>query len=190
MGESSSENEVDAKIQRLVEEHLDRIEAAAKRVLQQHYAQAMDDLRQEVRIAIWRALETGQSIEHWGAFIYCCAYKRAVNLLKQTRRRARHEISLGDLTGEDERSAEEKLAIVPVELDGLSQALQRLDEELTKLPEPIRLTVFLRKGEGYSRAEVAQMLHCSEAAVDHRLRQGLNRLRKRLKQCGLQSPQG
>jgi len=59
-----------------------------------------------------------------------------------------------------------------------------LEEELARLPPPIRLTVLLRKGEGYSRAEVARMLHCSEATVDYRLRQGLHRLRKRLKQLG------
>jgi DNA-directed RNA polymerase specialized sigma24 family protein len=72
-------------------------------------------------------------------------------------------------------------------MDRFDQALMILEEELAKLPPPIRLTVLLRKGEEYSRAEVAQMLHCSEATVDYRLRAGLNRLRKRLKQCGLQN---
>jgi len=59
MSGPSSEKRSDAEIRRLVEEHVGQIEAAAKRVLGPHYAQAIDDLRQAVRIAIWRALEKG-----------------------------------------------------------------------------------------------------------------------------------
>jgi len=184
------ENQTDAKIQRLVEKHIGQIEAAARRVLGPHYAQALDDLCQAVRIAIWQVLEKGQHIEQWEGFIYHCAHKRALDLLKQIRRRAQREVSLDELRGEGEQAVEERLAAVAANVDRLDQALMILEEELAKLPTPMRLTVLLRKGEGYSRAEVARMLHCSEATVDYRLRQGLHRLRKRLKRCGLQSSKG
>lgn len=186
MNRGSSQRRADAEIQRRIQEHRDYIEAAAKRVLGPDYAQAMDDLCQEVCIAIWRVLEKGESIQHWKAFIYHCAHKRALDLLKQSRRRAQHEISLGELAGEDEQVTEPQLTTVPTQGNGLNQALMLLDEELAKLPPLIRLTVLLRKGEGYSRVEVARMLDCSPATVDYRLREGLLRLRKRLKQRGLQ----
>jgi RNA polymerase sigma factor (sigma-70 family) len=176
----------DAEIRWLIQEHMAQIGAAAQRVLGPDYVQAMDDLSQQVCIAIWRTLEKGQTIEHWGGFIYHCAHKRALDLLKQSRRRARREISLDDLRGDHETPAEE-LFMLTVQEDLFNEALTLLDEELAKLPTPIRLTVLLRIGEGYSRAEVAQMLRCSTATVDYRVRQGLSRLRKRLKQRGLQS---
>jgi RNA polymerase sigma-70 factor (ECF subfamily) len=178
----------DAEIQRLVQEHTGRIEAAARRVLGQNYAQSIDEVTGEVYIAIWRALEKGQQIERWDAFIYHCAHKRALDLLKKTRRRARHEVPFTDLTSEDERAAEHYSASTLTEVN--REVLRLLQEELAELPKPIRLTVVLRKGEGYSRAEVARMLRCSEATVDYRLRQGLNRLRKRLKQRGFRNGKG
>jgi len=186
MSGNSSQKQADAEIQRHIQEHMSYIEAAAKRVLGPNYAQALDDLCQEVCIAIWRVLERGERIQQWKAFIYHCAHKRALDLFRQSRRRARREVSLGELTDGDEQSAKPQFAAVPAYLDGLDQALTILDEELAKLPSPIRLTVVLRKGEGYSRAEVAQMLNCSPATVDYRLREGLQRLRKSLRQRGLQ----
>lgn len=190
MSRICSDKEANPKIQRLIQEHLGYIEAAAKRVLGPNYASALDDLCQEVCIAIWRVLERGENIQQWKAFIYHCAHKRALDLFKQSRRRARREVSLGELTGDDEKTAEEQIPTVPAHGDHFNEALMLLDEELAKLPPEIRLTVLLRKGEEYSRAEVARMMSCSPATVDYRLRQGLHRLRKRLKQRGLRSPIG
>jgi RNA polymerase sigma factor (sigma-70 family) len=184
MNQVSSRIDIDEAIRRLVEEHLVQIEVAAKRVLGQDHTQAMDELRQEVRVAIWRVLETGETVQRWEAFIYCCAYRRAVNLLKQTRRRARHEVSLDELISKHGGMGEEKLNRAGMRTGGFNHALLLLNEELHQLPEPIRLTVLLRKGEGYSRADVAQMLHCSQATVDYRLRQGIDHLKKRFEQCG------
>jgi RNA polymerase sigma factor (sigma-70 family) len=185
MIEYSSEKGVDAKIRRLVEENSGQIEAAAKRVLGSSYSQVIAELRQEVSINIWRMLEKGERIEHWDAFIYHCAHKRALDLLKKTRRRARHEVSLTDLKDEGEQAAEQRYMTRLTDVE--PEVLRLLEEALAELPKPIRLTVLLRKGEGYSRAEVARMLQCSEATVDYRLRQGLQRLRKRLKKQGVQS---
>jgi RNA polymerase sigma factor (sigma-70 family) len=184
MIEGATGKRTDVEIERLVEEHLGRIEAAAKRVLGNDYAQAMDHLRQEVCIAVWRSFEKGQAIGHWGGFIYHCAHKRALDLLKQSRRRARREISLDDLRGDNESPTDEQLTVF-IEGDSFNQSLPLLDEELSKLPNTVRLTVLLRIGEGYSRAEVAQILHCSTATVDYRVRQGLDRLRRRLEQRGV-----
>ena len=89
------------ELQLLIDKHFDRIEAAAKRVLGPDYNNALDDLRQEVGIAIWRILERGQTVKQWEAFIYHCAHKRALDLLKQARRRRQHEILINDITGEN-----------------------------------------------------------------------------------------
>lgn len=183
---ASLEGTKDEQLLRLLQEHMSRIEAAAKRVLGSNYTQAMDDLCQEVRLAIWRMLEKGGCINNWEAFIYHCAHKRALDLFKQTRRRMQHEISFDDRWSETDKSAREQLNGVPTDVDYPDEALLLLKEELAKLPSQIRLTVLLRKGDGYTRAEVARMLNCSLATVDYRLRQGLHRLRKRLKQRGLQ----
>lgn len=186
MSQVPSRQPADAEIQRHIQEHISYIEAAAKRVLGPAYTQVLDELCQEVSIAIWRVLEKDGSVQHWKAFIYHCAHKRALDMLRHARRKARREVSLGELTDEDDEVAESQLALVSTPGDDLNQALTILDEELAKLPPLIRLTVVLRKGEGYSRAEVAQMLGCSPATVDYRLREGLHHLRRRLRQRGLQ----
>lgn len=185
MSQSPSRQPVDAEIQRQIQEHMSYIEAAAKRVLGPAYTQVLDELCQEVSIAVWRVLEKDGGVQHWKAFIYHCAHKRALDLLRQARRKAQHEISLEELTDEDHEVAHDSLPTVLPPGEDLNQALTILDEELAKLPPLIRLTVVLRQGEGYSRAEVARMLRCSPATVDYRLREGLHRLRRRLRQRGL-----
>ncbi|MBI3950332.1 MAG: RNA polymerase sigma factor [Acidobacteria bacterium] len=177
-----------AEIQRLIQEHWRQIEVAAKRVLGQHYPQAMDELRQEVSISIWRMLERGDEIRQWEAFIYNCAHKRALDLLKQSRRRARREVSFSELSKEGEAVGEEQLAEFVTNFDLPTEGSTLVEQELAKLPSAVALTVLLRVAEGYSRAEVARILHCSTATVDYRLRRGLQQLRKRLKQHERREP--
>ncbi len=174
-------NAINIEIRQLVQEHLSQIHAAARRVLGAHYTSFMDDLCQEVAIAVWQTLEKGEPIRTWKGFIYHCAHMRALDLLRQVRRRAQHEIPLTDLVDESEQTVEERLTNMMMGIDRLDEDLEALEEELARLPERNRMTVLLRLGEGYSRTEVARMLHCSEATVDYRLRQGVQQLRKRLR---------
>jgi RNA polymerase sigma factor (sigma-70 family) len=174
------------EIEQLLQEHWREIKSAAQRVLGPDSNQeALDEVRQAVRICIWRALQKGKRIHEWKAFIYDCAHKRALDRLKHIRRQAQHEIAFGTMRRDNDTPAEERVTTVPVDADCLDHVLMLLDEELARLPGKIQLTVLLRKAEGYTRAEVARVLNCSVSTVDHRLQQGLHRLRRNLLRRGV-----
>lgn len=178
---STSDEGFGAEIRRIIDQHAGSVEAAAKRVLGSNYAQALDALLEEVRIAVWQSLKRGDRIDHWSGFIYDCAHKRALDLWRQDRRRSRFEVALSDLPREPGDAEQCKTLGAPVGFAVADDELRLLDAELAKLPESIRLVVFLRKAEGYSRKEVARMLRCSQPTVDYRLRVGIRRLKRALK---------
>ncbi|MBI3949359.1 MAG: RNA polymerase sigma factor [Acidobacteria bacterium] len=174
----------ESEVQSLVQQYSSQIVAAAKRVFGQVYDQVLDDLGQEVSINIWRVLQRGEPIQDWKAFVYHCAHKRALDLLKKRRRRARREVSFCELREEDEWESDQFSVHLVTEVEYRDAVFGLLEEELANLPSPIKMTLLLRLAEGYSRAEVAEMLHCSKATVDYRLREGLQRLRKRMRRHG------
>lgn len=175
MDDPSANITLSAEIQRVMEAHASWIEAATKRVLGPSFGQHLDDIREEVRIAIWQVLNRRETINHWTGFIYDCAHKRALDRLKQLRRRSRIEVALNDL------SSEPLGHLRADEYETTRERLSLVKKALSELPESIRLVIILRKAEGYSRREVADMLRCSQATVDYRLRIGLRRLRKALR---------
>lgn len=181
---------LDTEIEHLIQQHADQIEAAAWRVLGFHCPQEMEELYQEVRIAIWHVLEKGEPINQWKAFIYHCAHKRSLDRLKQMRQRTRHETLFTELTSDQNGIVESISNDHCFQESGSSDIeVSIIDNELVRLPNPVRLTVLLRKGMDCTRTEVARMLKCSPATVDYRLRVGLRQLRKRLCQNDILSHQ-
>ena len=57
-----------------------------------------------------------------------------------------------------------------------------LFEAVMALPQKLRLVVQLHYGEGYSGAEIAELLHCSPSAVSMRLHRARKLLRQRLEE--------
>ena len=57
-----------------------------------------------------------------------------------------------------------------------------LFEAVMALPQKLRIVVHLHYGEGYSGAEIAELLHCSPSAVSMRLHRARKLLRKKLEE--------
>ena len=57
-----------------------------------------------------------------------------------------------------------------------------LFEAVMALPQKLRVVVHLHYGEGYSGAEIAELLHCSPSAVSMRLHRARKLLRQKLEE--------
>lgn len=57
-----------------------------------------------------------------------------------------------------------------------------LFEAVMALPQKLRIAVHLHYGEGYSGAEIAELLHCSPSAVSMRLHRARKLLRQKLEE--------
>jgi len=147
-------------------------------------AAELDDLRQEVRIRLWRALEQGERIESIPAsYVQRTAVTAALDLIR--RRRARRTEPLveprdtGDkpigpsaqVSGPDREFDRDELAeCVAGAVDGLADARRVV----------VRLYL-----AGYPREEIAGLLGWSEPKTRNLLYRGLTDLRTRLTELGV-----
>ncbi len=154
--------------------------AGRRRGLAEH---DLDELLQDVRIRLWKALETGEKISTITAsYAYRTARSAAVDLIR--RRRGWREAPLG--AGEAGDLAAEAGAIDPPQLAAVtrSEVTDRLDAALGELVRPRAVAVRMYLA-GYPREEIAALMDWSEAKTRNLLYRGLADLRARLEAEGI-----
>lgn len=143
--------------------------------------QDLDELLQDVRIRLWRALQTGEKISTVTAsYAYRTAQTAAVDLMR--RRRGRRETPLPAY-------AEAVPAMVAVAAPQLEQVTrdevtQQLEAALGQLAKPRSVAVRMHLA-GYPREEIAQLLGWTEAKTRNLLYRGLADLRSQLTDWGI-----
>ncbi|UCC84769.1 MAG: sigma-70 family RNA polymerase sigma factor [Gemmatimonadota bacterium] len=134
----------------------------------------LDEVFQDVRIRLWRALRTGERIERAPAsYIYRTALSAALDLIR--RRRARREEEFDPL---EERRAVADAARADHSME-LSDLASQLAHTITTLRQPRRVVVRMHLA-GYHRNEIAELLGWTEAKTRNLLYRGLADLRTRL----------
>jgi RNA polymerase sigma-70 factor (ECF subfamily) len=138
-------------------------------------ASEIDEVLQDVRIRMWRALSTGGAVKLetlTRSYVYRAATSAALDLLR--RRRARRE-HLTDSLVPDERlpasafPAPDQSVLGRETLDGVAAAMAEM--------QPNRRVAVRLHLMGYDREEIANLLHWSEAKTRNLLYRGLEDLR-------------
>lgn len=124
----------------------------------------LDDLTQEVRIRLWKALETGEKIEAVPAsYVYQAAATAALDLIRQRRRAARAE-PLSETA--------EQVATAPPQPD-VVEAVTRAVAQL----EPARRVAVRMYLQGYGYRDIADTLGWTEARARNLVYRGLGNVR-------------
>jgi RNA polymerase sigma-70 factor (ECF subfamily) len=135
----------------------------------------VDEVFQEVRIRLWRALTRGERIEAAPAsYVYRAAASAAVDLIR--RRRARPEDPMPDAV----MDATATPAGSPEHTE-LLDAVERAVEAITPSRRPV-VRMYLA---GYRQDEIAGLMGWSEPKTRNLLYRGLADLRERLVAAGL-----
>ena len=129
-----------------------------------------DDLLQEILVAIWRALPRFRGECSERTFVFRIAHNRAIAYI--TRRRLPFADEEADIEIEDARPN-------PEEALSTEQQGQRLMDAVQSLPVSHRQVVTLML-EGFSYAEIADVLGITETNVGARLTRARHMLRQRL----------
>ena len=138
-------------------------------------ASEIDEVLQDVRIRMWRALSTGGAVKLetlTRSYVYRAATSAALDLLR--RRRARRE-HLTESLVPDERfpasgfAAPDQSVLGREMLDGVAAAMAEM--------QPNRRVAVRLHLMGYDREEIADLLHWSEAKTRNLLYRGLEDLR-------------
>ena len=168
---------------RALETVLNRFADRVRRVGLRHglAGKDVDDLVQEVRVRLWKALQNGEKIEAAPAsYIYRTAASAALDVLRRRRARRETPVRVSRVTGEailGEAPSPEVL------MDGAELA-ERIGEAVGSLPDSRRSVVRMYLA-GYGREEIADLLGWTEAKTRNLLYRGLADLRERLTSMGI-----
>jgi RNA polymerase sigma-70 factor (ECF subfamily) len=168
---------------RALETVLNRFADRVRRVGLRHglAGKDVDDLVQEVRVRLWKALQNGEKIEAAPAsYIYRTAASAALDLLRRRRARRETPVRVSRVTGEailGEAPSHEVL------MDGAELA-EQIGEAVGRLADSRRSVVRMYLA-GYGREEIADLLGWTEAKTRNLLYRGLADLRERLTGMGI-----
>lgn len=143
-----------------------------------------EDLAQEVFIRVWQAAGRYRPTAKFTTWIYRITANVCINELKSARRRKRLQFSLsheekGGWRGERPVHHAEK-APSPEELLLDEEQKRRIFAALQSLSDNQRMALVLKRYEGLSYAEIAQVLGKSVSAVEALLVRAKRNLRKNL----------
>jgi RNA polymerase sigma-70 factor (ECF subfamily) len=139
-----------------------------------------DDLVQEVRVRLWRALDSERMEVVPTSYLYRTATSAALDLIR--RRRASRQDAMEDLPGIERSVAD--AAPRPDQAAQLSELAAQLERALEAIPESRRRVVRMYL-VGYNSTEIGALMGWSEAKARNLLYRGLGDLRERLADVGV-----
>ena len=144
----------------------------------------LDDLRQEVRIRLWRALEQGERIEGIPAsYVQRTAVSAALDLIRRRRARRTEPLVEPRDTGDKPIGPSAQVSGPDREFDR-DELAESVARAVDKLADARRVVVRLYL-VGYPREEIAGLLGWSEPKTRNLLYRGLADLRSRLTELGI-----
>jgi RNA polymerase sigma factor (sigma-70 family) len=133
-----------------------------------------EDAFQATFLVLARAAGSVRKQGSLASWLYGVAYRTAAQARRRAAARRRHE-----------RRADRRPPADPLDEITGRELLAALDEELQRLPEPLRAPLVLCHLEGHTRDEAARQLRLSLSTLQRRLERARGRLRDRLTRRGL-----
>jgi len=134
--------------------------------------QASEDLLQDLFTQLWTKPELIKSDSNLGGYLYVCARNGVLKALHKSKLKSSYLTSLAQYATE-------------VSLDMLNELderelTMRLNQEIAKLPEKMRIVFELSRNENLSHAEIAHKLDISEQTVNKQVSNALKILRTKM----------
>jgi RNA polymerase sigma-70 factor (ECF subfamily) len=175
---------VDARWQSLIEQYAGLLRATISRVCPRQLGLQVEDIEQEARLKLWRALKSERTIESPASYVFKTAARATIDAIR--RARARREEQLGpppeaggsygwevvDPQASPERQAERALVLAKVK-----ECLGRLKAERRRA-----LALHL---QGFTTEEIGRLLGWTEPRARNLVYRGLKQLRETLRSAGI-----
>lgn len=170
------------RLEQLLASHAGTIRRAIQRSCPRHLDNDLDDIEQEVHVRLWRALESEREILHPTSYLHMAAVNATLDAIR--RRRARPEEPLELEGGED--SPVRAVASTPSpELHAQRrQQVSRVEQAFSQLV-PNRAQALRLHLQGFTTAEIGELLGWSEAKARNLVYRGLADLRLILEKEGV-----
>jgi RNA polymerase sigma-70 factor (ECF subfamily) len=140
-----------------------------------------DEVVQETFVRVYRRRQEMKEIKYFSTFLLKIATNYAIDLLRQRRGRTSITDEGSELPGNVQVDLARRVA-TPGEQVENKELMVEIRRALDQLPPRQRITAILHDVEGYSTAEIAQVLNCPVATVRSNLFIARSKLKKILKQ--------
>jgi RNA polymerase sigma factor (sigma-70 family) len=176
----------------LLAKYGDLLRNSIAQVCPKHLGLQFDDIEQEARVRLWRALQAETKIENPASYLYKVAWTATLDAVRRVNARREEQLLLSE-----DRPADESARAGPnhevVSDNGRSPEtlaerrllLRRVEAVLERLPEDRRRAVGLHL-RGFTPPEIAQLLSWSESRARSLVYRGLSDLRGKLAAEGIE----
>ena len=147
----------------------------------------LDDIEQEARLRLWRALESEREIDDLASYIYRVAATTTIDALRRVKARPEEQLQTAEEAKEVGREAPQPAAdpaASPERVAEHQEVIRKVERVLAGLPDDRRRAVglYLR---GLSSQEIADLLGWSEPRARNLTYRGLKDLRRQLRDEGI-----
>jgi RNA polymerase sigma-70 factor (ECF subfamily) len=179
----SSPAELKARYDAIVEEYGKFLRDAIAQACPRDLGLDFDDIEQEARLRLWRAIESEREIRDLSSYVYRIAVTTTIDSLRKASARREEQLSADD--DESPILQVESADASPEQIVVERQVLEKIEQALARLPKNRRRAVALYL-EGMTSHEIAEILDWSEPKARNLLYRGLKDLRKQLRAAGIE----
>jgi RNA polymerase sigma-70 factor (ECF subfamily) len=183
MDDEGSDATADERWRALIEQYGRYLRRVVVRLCPRNLGLDFDDVEQEARLRLWKALRGERTVEDPASYLYRIAATATIDAIR--RRRARREEPLEDPAGE--QGVGVPLADTGLPLDrSVERAvlLDRIEEVLRSLPAD-RQQLLRLHFQGFTTQEIADVHGWTEAKTRNLVYRTLGDLRDRLREQGI-----
>jgi len=191
MREKSQLLEIEAEFNAILEKYGAFLRQTIARVCPKDLGIQFDDIEQDARLRLWRAIEAEREINFHGSYIYKIVVSVTINAIRRAKARREEQLRLAE-DGADEDAAEVKPIIPAASAENSPEAqaereelLHKVEEAMARLPESRRLAVGLHL-KGMTTDEIADLMGWSEPKARNLVYRGLKDLRGKLRSAGIE----
>jgi len=187
MANKSGSAEVEERFNAVVEEFGVMLRRAIVRLCPHDKGLQFDDIEQEARLRLWRALQDERKVTNYASYLYRIAATATIDALRRVQ--ARHEEQLEILIDQRTDDGDIMLAPAPVKdsperLAESREAVDKVMSAVAKLPDAQRRAVGMYL-QGMTSQDVADLMGWSEPKSRNLVYRGLKELRKSLREEGI-----
>lgn len=186
MDDHSEAVDVEARFNALLEEYGQFLHRTIEQLCPQHLGLQVDDIEQEARLRLWRAVQSERNVSEFSSYIYRIAMTTIIDAVRQVKARREEQWSVLEEAEEDGIGLPlTNPGKSPDELAEQRQVMQKIEAALARLPQNRRQTVGLYL-QGFTIQEVADRLRWTEPKARNLIYRGLGELRQRLRDQGIE----
>jgi RNA polymerase sigma-70 factor, ECF subfamily len=183
MDEAGTRAEADERWRALIDEYGRYLRRVVARLCPRNLGVNLDDLEQEARLRLWKALRSERKIDDPASYLYRIVSTATIDAVRRVR--ARREDPLEDPDEEEPRVVLADAGPSPERSAGRGILIQRIEQVVQGFP-PERSRLLRLHLQGFTTQEIADLHGWTEPKARNLVYRTLRELRDRLRALGIE----